>query len=225
MDGTGGVEPPSSGPEPDVLPLDHAPSWDMVGSLGVEPSVTRISAGPLDRLRHSPKMAARVGLEPTFLRLNRALLYQFSFRASWRSAGDSNPRLRLERPVSSPLGRAERRWSEWQDSNLQPPAPKAGALPIALHPDRAPNGEGGKIRTCDGHHAGGLRVRSLRPTGVHPHDSELVRGDASREEESPRHDHVYWCCQRGEGAPARTRTSTRLVRSQVHFRLCYGSRR
>ena len=26
------------------------------------------------------------------------------------------------------------RWSEWQDSNLRHPAPKAGALPTALHP-------------------------------------------------------------------------------------------
>ena len=25
-------------------------------------------------------------------------------------------------------------WSEWRDSNSRPPAPKAGALPTALHP-------------------------------------------------------------------------------------------
>ena len=27
------------------------------------------------------------------------------------------------------------RWSEWRDSNSRPPAPKAGALPTAQHPD------------------------------------------------------------------------------------------
>ena len=26
-------------------------------------------------------------------------------------------------------------WSEWRDSNSRHPAPKAGALPAALHPD------------------------------------------------------------------------------------------
>ena len=28
-------------------------------------------------------------------------------------------------------------WSEWRDSNSRPPAPKAGALPTAQHPDLA----------------------------------------------------------------------------------------
>ena len=27
-------------------------------------------------------------------------------------------------------------WSEWGDSNARPPAPKAGALPTAQHPDK-----------------------------------------------------------------------------------------
>ena len=27
------------------------------------------------------------------------------------------------------------KWSEWRDSNSRHPAPKAGALPTALHPD------------------------------------------------------------------------------------------
>src|SRR5260370_42071180 len=36
--------------------------------------------------------------------------------------------------------------SGWQDSNLRPPAPKAGALATALHPD---TGSGGKTPTCN----------------------------------------------------------------------------
>ena len=29
-------------------------------------------------------------------------------------------------------------WSEWRDSNSRHPAPKAGALPTALHPEMVP---------------------------------------------------------------------------------------
>ena len=37
------------------------------------------------------------------------------------------------------------RWSEWQDSNLRHPAPKAGALPTALHPVIKLNYPAGRI--------------------------------------------------------------------------------
>ena len=44
-----------------------------------------------------------------------------------------NRTLNAEKP---PFGAVflKKRWSEWQDSNLRHPAPKAGALPTALHP-------------------------------------------------------------------------------------------
>ena len=41
-----------------------------------------------------------------------------------------------ERSPETENVRIPRVWSEWGDSNARPPAPKAGALPTAQHPDK-----------------------------------------------------------------------------------------
>ena len=48
-------------------------------------------------------------------------------------------------------------WSEWRDSNSRHPAPKAGALPTALHPDT-----GGIIQDNIGKSKGFLAEKGLR---------------------------------------------------------------
>ena len=44
--------------------------------------------------------------------------------------------LHTNRKVQMPQKRHLNFWSEWRDSNPRHPAPKAGALPAALHPDK-----------------------------------------------------------------------------------------
>ncbi len=39
-------------------------------------------------------------------------------------------------PLKAAMQRFDSTPSGWQDSNLRPPAPKAGILPTVLHPDK-----------------------------------------------------------------------------------------
>ena len=61
-------------------------------------------------------------------------------------------------------------WSEWGDSNSQHPAPKAGALPIALHPDISfslPRLVPGIFRVC-GHSCGQTQISNQIHTAPKP---------------------------------------------------------
>ena len=44
-------------------------------------------------------------------------------------------RLKKLQKVAKCSAFGDSKWSEWGDSNARPPAPKAGALPTAQHPD------------------------------------------------------------------------------------------
>ena len=80
-------------------------------------------------------------------------------------------------------------WSEWGDSNSQHPAPKAGALPVALHPDAdtppcrdgvstitvfARVGKGQNDAACTGGSAAKGSFQGLDPVGILPPDAQIL---------------------------------------------------